>query len=145
MKTTGTVEVHVSMDILEDASGEGGHVEVTLAYDRADPCAVTFVFKQDLDPEPVPWTFARSLLADVLRAEPTEVVGEGDVRLWQRPSGESVAVSVSSPEGQAVYAAPKSRLEYFLKRSNGLVPPGAEADHLDLDALVARLLGGGCE
>ncbi len=93
---------------------------------------------EDLVPETVTWTFARELLAAGLDGW----VGIGDVRVWPwtSPRGEFVAVSLSAPDGSALFEAPRRVLVRFLRRTYVAVPRGREADHLDLDGALARLM-----
>jgi hypothetical protein len=61
---------------------------------------------------------------------------------WNTPRGEFVALALSSPDGNALFEVPRSVLVRFLRRTYVVVPRGREADHLDVDAAVSRLLAG---
>lgn len=109
-----------------------------LLYDPGDPYAVRIRFEGDEPGHTVTWLFARDLLAAGL----DEPVGLGDVRIWpwSSPRGQFIALSLSSPEGSALYEAPRNVLARFLRRSYAAVPRGREGDQLDLDAVLADLL-----
>jgi Streptomyces sporulation and cell division protein, SsgA len=68
--------------------------------------------------------------------------GDGDVRIWPSPEDLSgpVYVELCSPSGRALFAVPRPVLADFVARCHSLVPPGAEAEHLDLDAELDMLL-----
>ena len=132
------VRAVVTMRLLApDATGIP--VRCVVRYEPPDPYAVHLVFHTDaLDGEPVHWSFARDLLAAGLAA-PT---GVGDVRIWPWTTlaGDSVALALSSPDGQAVLEAPREPLARFLDAAYAAVPTGTETKHLgDLD----RWFGGG--
>ena len=116
-------------DVLLDAS---------LRYDRDDPYAVHLSFPTSPARDPIEWIFARSLVVDGL----TVPAGDGDVRVWPSPEDLSgpVYVELSSPSGQALFAVPRRVLVDFVGRCHSLVPPGAEAQHLDLEAELDMLL-----
>jgi Streptomyces sporulation and cell division protein, SsgA len=104
-------------------------VRCGLTYDPDDPYAVHLLFHLDArDGEAIGWSFARELLAAGLE-EPS---GMGDVRIWPwtTPDGESVALALSSPDGQAVFEAPRTPLVQFLHASYATVPPGREGERL---------------
>jgi hypothetical protein len=84
------------------------------------------------------WVFARDLLISGLSA-PT---GEGDVMIWPSAGadGRTICLSLSTPEGHALFEAPRWILEEFLAQSLETVPAGAESDRIDLDRLIAQLL-----
>lgn len=108
-------------------------VRCVLHYEPSDPYAVHLVFHTDApDGEPVHWSFARELLLTGL-ATPS---GVGDVRIWPWTTlaGESVALALSSPDGQAVLESPREPLGRFLDAAHASVPAGSEAKYLgDLD------------
>jgi hypothetical protein len=117
---------------------ETGRMEyetVTLEYDPADPLAVKFAFV-GLDAKP--WHFARDLLAAGL----VEHVGYGDVRLWRvgGPRGDVLNVVLRGTNFDGFLELPAADVQRFLDRTYRQVPRGAEADHIDLDHLVSRLL-----
>jgi hypothetical protein len=51
-----------------------------------------------------------------------------------------VVMSVSDPAGDLVCEITTDQIHRFLTRTYTLVPVGTESDHLDLDAVVERLL-----
>ena len=118
------VRAVVTMRLLApDATGIP--VRCVVRYEPADPYAVHLVFHTDaLDGEAVHWSFARELLAAGL-AEPT---GVGDVRIWPWTTlaGDSVALALSSPDGQAVLEAPREPMARFLDAAYAAVPAGSE-------------------
>jgi hypothetical protein len=113
-----------------------GHtVTALLSYQASDPYAVSAVFA-DHDGA-VHWVFARDLLADGLH-RPT---GEGDVRV--RPSARDkglVEVRLSPPHATSCLGLPAAGIAEFVRASHALVPPGREAECLELDTALTRLL-----
>jgi hypothetical protein len=109
-------------------------VRCVLRYEPADPYAVHLVFHTDgPEGEAIHWSFARDLLAAGL-STPS---GVGDVRVWPWTTlaGESIALALSSPDGQAVLEAPREPVSRFLDVAYAAVPAGAESRHLgDLEA-----------
>lgn len=107
-----------------------------LRYDTADPYAVHATFRAD--DSQVTWVLARELLMTGLQA----ASGLGDVQVM--PSEEHpesvVLIKLSSPDGVAVLAANAADLRGFLLRTCDQVPPGAEAEFLELDLKLAQLL-----
>jgi hypothetical protein len=116
-------------DVLLDAS---------LRYDRDDPYAVHLSFPTSPGRDPIEWIFARSLVSDGL----TVPAGDGDVRIWPSPDELTgpVYVELCSPSGRALFAVSRPVLADFVARCHTLVPPGSEADYLDLDAELDMLL-----
>lgn len=132
------VEVETSLrPVAPDPSGPP--LRASLRYDPADPYAVHIVFHGGVADDSVTWSFARS----VLTAGLDEPAGLGDVRVWpwSTPRGDYIALSVSSPDGSALFEVHRGVLVRFLDRSYAEVPYGHESDQLDVDAAVARLLG----
>ena len=117
-------------------------VRASLRYDPDDPYAVCVMFHPDgSDADQVAWSFSRELLAKGLE-EPT---GIGDVRVWPwtTPRGESVALALSSPDGNALFEINRGVVQRFLRRAYSLVPRGRESGHVDLDTTLTKLLTGG--
>jgi hypothetical protein len=112
-------------------------VSAVLSYDLQDPYAVTASFWSTESP-PVTWIFARDLLA--LGAD--DVSGQGDVRVWaSRMAGvDSVYISLSSHEGEALLRLPLAEVANFLSTTYMLCVPGEETDYLDTDRAIATLL-----
>ncbi|MGH4031452.1 SsgA family sporulation/cell division regulator [Actinomycetota bacterium Odt1-20B] len=120
------------------AEGREHPVPVTLRYSDSDPLAVQVVFPPDvsLDGAEVTWIFGRRLLEEGLRAP----AGSGDVHIW--PCGRARTVlEFHAPAGLALVQFDRAVLRRFLQRSYAVVPSGGEADRLDLDRGLARLLG----
>lgn len=141
-RPTPSRSVSTDLDIDLIVTG-GGTVPVlaSMRYDSTDPYAVHIGFcTGDDDSDVVEWTFARQLLADGV----TRPVGEGDVQVGPSPgAGRAVvALSLSSPSGQARFELPLGDLVQFLTRTYTVVPTGTEGEHVDLDAELALLLGG---
>jgi hypothetical protein len=92
------------------------------------------------EPTPVRWTFARDLLVEGFY-EPT---GDGDVHVWPCLNTEGAAVVIlelSSPSGEVLVQVGSRALSAFIHQMVAMVPVGAEAQHVDLDAEIAQLLG----
>ncbi|MFF3787450.1 SsgA family sporulation/cell division regulator [Streptomyces sp. NPDC001933] len=101
-----------------------------LRYRPTDPYAIEATFHTGLD-EHVSWVFARETVAAGLRTH----AGAGDVKIWPRngSSAETICISLGSPEGMAVLEVPRAALQTFLRRTNDLVLPGTEWQHVDID------------
>ncbi|WP_028804739.1 SsgA family sporulation/cell division regulator [Streptomyces sp. 142MFCol3.1] len=112
-------------------------VPARLTYRADDPYAVHITFHIGSD-HPVHWTFARELLVEgVFRP-----CGHGDVRLWPtKAAGRGVVLmALSSPDGNALLEAPAAQVSAWLERTLRAVPPGTEAEELDIDDGLAELL-----
>jgi hypothetical protein len=109
----------------------------TLAYDPADPYAVSTLFRT-VEGD-VTWVFARELLEDGLRT-PT---GIGDVAIWPTTVDDRAVVCLSlvSPTGSALLEADAGAVRRFLDDSYRQVPSGDESDHVDVDDALALILG----
>lgn len=118
------------------AGQPGVPMTAELRYETSDPYAVQATFRAD--DSQVTWVLARELLMTGLQA----VSGIGDVQVM--PSDEHpetvVLIKLSSPDGVAVLAANAADLRGFLLRTCDQVPPGAEAEFLELDLKLAQLL-----
>ena len=119
----------------------GAHDETTLQaelqYTSRDPYAASIRFLTGQTE--VVWTFGRDLLVDGL-CEPT---GLGDVHLrpYLDPRGHAVVIiELHSPAGGVLVQAPLRDLEEFVDQMTTLVRPGAESQHIDIDATVAAIL-----
>lgn len=140
MATTrpATVEIDTTMQFVAP-DFTTVNVRSNLRYDQEDPYAVHVMFHPgNPDAESVNWSFARDLLAAGL-VEPS---GIGDVRVWPWTTsrGESIALALSSPDGNALFEVSRGVVSRFLRRSYALVPKGREAGNLNLDTTVAKLL-----
>ena len=136
LSRSSTVQATLVLELL-DSDGDTTPVQAELRYDSGDPFAVRGDFC--LEDQVVRWVFARSLLRTGLY-EPT---GSGDVRVrpWLDAEGRAVVhIELSSPDGAAVLQARASDVATFLRRTEGLVPPGSESAHVDLDRALSQLL-----
>ncbi len=135
-----TIDHDVSLRA-RDAAGCHVTLRASFGYEPDDPYAVWVSFRDAVtEGSPVRWALSR----DVLLAGLREPAGDGDVHVW--PSVEEdgrgvVVLDLHSPGGHLVALVPTRELECFLARTVAVVPEGHEARHLDLDALVAGLLG----
>jgi hypothetical protein len=121
-----------------DLDGTTMPVRTELSYDAADPYAATIRFRTELGD--VVWTFARDLFVGGL-LEPT---GDGDVHVWPclDDTGRAVVVlELCSPVGDALIHLPPEDVATFTERMLDAVPAGTESRLMDLDAVVAELLG----
>ena len=116
-------------------------VNVRLRYEPGDPYAVRAAFNASDSDESAEWIIGRDLLIDGLKGP----VGEGDIRIW--PTGEhdhcDLFILLRPPDGTALLRAPAPEIRTFLQETEALVPRGAEAEHIDVDALLAHLLAAG--
>ncbi|MDQ1045941.1 SsgA family sporulation/cell division regulator [Streptomyces sp. V4I2] len=112
-------------------------VPALLSYHTDDPYAIHITFHINSD-HPVNWTFARELLVEgVFRP-----CGHGDVRVWPtKVAGRSVVLmALSSPDGDALLAAPTPQVSAWLERTLRVVPPGTEGEQLGIDEALDQLL-----
>ncbi len=162
------VEVHIGLRLISP-DGKPVSVSATLHYSGSDPYAVHVVFHLRPNQAPahvgpgenddtsvaspsvpsctaessdaggdISWTFSRELLADGLNAPS----GHGDVRIWPwyAHGRRSVALALCSPDGYALFEAPRTVVERFLNRCYGCVSAGLEEHYIDIDASLANLL-----
>ncbi len=125
----------VTLELI-DASGAATPMQADLQYDPRDPYAVTAVFMTGAGN--VSWTFGRDLLVEGVY-EPT---GDGDVHVWPCLDADGhavVIIELCSPDGEALVQARTGDLTTFVERITALVAPGAESEHLDLDATIAAI------
>lgn len=121
-----------------DPWGRTVDVETTLGYRETDPYAVSLTFHSNSGD--VVWVVSRTLLLQGLAAP----AGEGDVKVYPSIDEEARAVAVldfSSPDGRLVATVSSREVQTFLAKTFAAVPVGSESRHLDLDGLVAELLG----
>jgi hypothetical protein len=135
---SSTVTRELSMHVLAPTGGPS-QVAVSLRYDTADPYAVHAVFRVAADQQ-IAWVFARELLSEGL----DQPSGEGDVHI--RPAcdqgGEVVHVTLRSPDGEALIAAPLDVVVEFLSSAYALCPRGRESQHLEIDRKLGALFAG---
>ena len=135
-ETTADVAVDVTM-YCRDLDGRRYELDTVLGYARSDAFAITMTFG-DIDPL-VTWTFGRDLLIRGI-SHPT---GEGDVRVWpalDEAGAAIVQIELSSPDGELVLEARTEDVTRFIARTVDVCPPGVEAEHLDVDQMIAQLL-----
>ncbi|TVZ76181.1 sporulation and cell division protein SsgA [Streptomyces sp. BK340] len=128
---TSEVVCEVSMRLVVSSSSSMP-VPTRLRYRRSDPYAIEAWFRTGPG-ELVHWVFSRELLAAGLRTS----AGVMDVKIRPAVSVgmEVVFITLQSPEGTALLEAPRAALQKFLRRTNGLVAPGDEGRHVDVDEL----------
>ena len=115
-------------------------VPATFGYDMADPYAVRISFGDPDGSDGISWLLARDLLRDGLE-QPS---GEGDVRLWPaRTTGDVLFLHLRAPSGEALFELSRSAVATFLRRTEAVVPVGAEAAALQVDDELEALLSGG--
>ncbi|MER5641323.1 SsgA family sporulation/cell division regulator [Kitasatospora sp. NPDC002227] len=109
-----------------------------LRYHRDDPYAVYLDNHVDLE-DPVTWVFGREILAAGLDGWS----GTGDVSVYPEVGGglHSIMIALSDDDATALLRAPALLVREFLAETEQVVPFGAESQCLDMDALIAHLLG----
>ncbi len=126
------VRASISLQLLVQGS-ESLPVGCDLSYNGfSDPMAVTAVFH--IDGDSIEWLISRDLLADGMK----DHVGLGDVQVWpcMDPGEEdAVFIALSSPEGDALLAAPARCLQKFLDGVFSEVPAGEEVLSFDPDLM----------
>jgi sporulation and cell division protein SsgA len=136
MMNSVTVSAELDLHLLVP---EHGAVPLVASIDfRADdPYAVRMAFHVGTD-EPVEWIFARELLAAGLEGP----AGEGDVQIWPEDTEGSdiLNIALSSPFGEARFAAPLAATADFMKSTYQIIPAAAETDFIDVDAELDELL-----
>ncbi len=136
-RTTGNVTAATLAVRVSNTEGTSVHVAAELTYAPDDPYAVTLTFR---DPRgPIPWTFARDLLAEGIY----EPVGQGDVHVWPclSAAGEAVVmVELGSVEGGVVVEASARAVNTFVSETLVSVPRGSESQRYDVDAALAGIL-----
>lgn len=137
-RTTGHATVAATLAVrVSNTEGTSAHIAAELTYAAHDPYAVTLTFR---DPSgPIPWTFARDLLAEGMY----EPVGEGDVHVWPclSAAGEAVVmVELGSVEGGVLVEVPARTVNGFVVQTLASVPRGTETQRYDLDAALAGIL-----
>lgn len=130
---------HISTADVTVASGDTALVAVQFEYSQRDPYAVHLTLDR-LDSR---WCLARETLVQAY----DEPAGEGHVHcsVPLDPAEDRMYVTMVRPdEGKAMTLAIRraGSLRRWLERTYELVPRGTESEHIDLDALVARLLEG---
>jgi hypothetical protein len=121
-----------------DPWGRAVELVAAFSYDPSDPFAVSITFPADTGD--IRWVMCREVLLLGL----TDPAGGGDLKLW--PSidelGRAVVVlEFHSPDGRLIAQANTHEVYRFLTRTLAAVPAGTESSQLDVDALIASLLG----
>lgn len=119
-------------------TGEPRPYAATATFYPDDPFAVELAvpFRRGREPKSV--LFARELLIDGL-AEPA---GEGDVRVAPHPDMDGwVLIELPIECRQVEFWAEQAPLNEFVDATLLLLPSSRELTQLDLDGLIARLLG----
>ncbi len=129
---TGEVDVETPLRLLTDSATTP--ITSRLRFRVEDPYEVRLVI---VGSGQVEWAFAR----DLLRAGLVEAAGLGDVQIWPAETAGQVFLRLSSPAGEAVFAADAAHLRGFLTRTEALVPSGEESRWLALDERLAALFG----
>ncbi|WP_457205928.1 SsgA family sporulation/cell division regulator [Nocardioides sp. P5_C9_2] len=135
-RITADVAVDVTM-FCRDLEGHSYELDAVLGYARTDAFAVTMTFG-DVEPH-VTWTFSRDLLMRGIN-HPT---GEGDVRICPSLNDDGVAIvqiELCSPDGHLLLEARTDDITHFIGRTVDVCAPGIEAEHLDVDQMIAQLL-----
>jgi hypothetical protein len=130
----------ISAIIIARCTDDGTTIPIELLYDPAEPYAVSAVFCPRT-PVVSAWTFARSLLDGGLQG----LTGRGDVRIWPRCYGRGTWITMALTGGDdevALFDLPSGPVREWLSRTYRCVPRGSEAARLDLDAVIASILGG---
>ncbi|MCC9311465.1 SsgA family sporulation/cell division regulator [Kitasatospora sp. RB6PN24] len=123
--------------------GEGQFIDlpVRFGYRRDAPFAVVLEFP-DSDEAVGTWVFSRDLLWEGLH----KPAGLGDVRIWppcQCHGRRALRIMLAGRDGTALLDVPVKPLRSWLrKQSFALVPRGTEAELIDWDAELSRLVGG---
>jgi hypothetical protein len=113
-----------------------------LEYSETDPYAVWARFRAGTPGCTAGVDFECAFARDLLSAGLDVVSGTGDVRV--RPGrGRTVVIELFTPAGTDRFTTPAAGVKRFLAAARALVPPGAEAGRLGLDARIAAILGGG--
>jgi hypothetical protein len=112
----------------------------SLFYSGGDPYAIRIVFHTGLD-EPVEWVFARDLLADGISGR----TGLGDVQVWPSAAEPGIGrdmlnIGLSSPSGQAHFAAPAEEITNFLARTYRIVKADEEDKWVGIESELNDLL-----
>lgn len=136
--TPAPVLQRVTLELI-DPSGATAPLETELAYEPADPFAVSMTFLTVAGQ--VRWTFGRDLLIGGL-LEPT---GDGDVHVWpcvDNDGNSVIIIELCSPDGEALVQGRTAEVTAFVERMTTSVAAGAESTLVDVDAAIAALLAG---
>ncbi|MEQ4724993.1 SsgA family sporulation/cell division regulator [Nonomuraea sp. B19D2] len=115
-------------------------INAMVSYSVDDPFAVTLTFLDDSGRQTVSYVFGRALLIDGLEGP----AGEDLILVGPHETAAGFTVLTLTPEHGAIpmaFYVATAVLRKFVDKTCALVPLGREIDHLDLDALIAQLLG----
>ena len=136
MNTETTPET-VTQDMFSVLHGQPAPVVTRWTYSASDPYAVTLGVRGRRD-RFVEWLVARDLVIESL----TGPAGCGDVRMSpQRVDGyDIVEIEIRPTDGRAVLEVDRDLLQQFVDAAVALVPVGAEASRMDLDAEIRGIM-----
>ncbi|OZM71293.1 sporulation protein SsgA [Amycolatopsis antarctica] len=112
-------------------------VKAELGYDTRVPYAVTITCAPAGEDGRTVWELSRDLLVEGL----DRAAGDGDVRVRRSPE-EPECLLIEVRGGAAVFDASTHEVAEFLRLTFHTVPLGAEAEWIDLEGLVGKLLLG---
>jgi hypothetical protein len=126
----------VSQDMFTVLHGQPAPVVTRWTYSADDPFAITLGVRTRSD-RFVEWLVARDLVIESLRGP----AGCGDIRMSpQRVQGyDIVEIEIRSTDGRAILEVDRDLLAEFVDASTALIPVGAEAAHMDLDAEISKI------
>jgi hypothetical protein len=135
------VDGHISAHVIVDDAGMSGRGHMTvlgLAWRRDDPLAVILTLAAQPDHPSLPrgeW----AVLRDFLRYGVEEPTGDGDVRVCPGGNGQIVLELLGEAKPYLLHV-PSDVICKFLDATEAIVPTGAEAEDVVIDALINRLL-----
>ena len=135
MNTEMTPET-VAHEMFTVLHGQPAPVVTRWTYRAADPFAVTLGVRGRRD-RFVEWLVARDLVIESL----TGPAGCGDIRMSpQHVQGyDIVEIEIRSTDGRAVLEVDRDLMRQFVDATLALVPAGAEALRMDLDAEILKI------
>lgn len=134
----------VMRDLIATASNphSGGTDTTTiptrLHYTLTDPYATHLTLYPPHTP-PVEWLTSRNLLMEGFAATHQRHAGEGDICTWVWSERYWILLN-NSTEPPLLLAMPTEDMRGFLTATIATCVPGTESSHLDVDALIRRLL-----
>jgi hypothetical protein len=120
-----------------DEDGNVSAFETRLEYYKSNPFEVSMIFRTDKGP--VPWKFARELLADGMY----ELVGDGDIHIWPENDNKGrayIMIELNSPDGTAYVQAPARSIHTFVNMAEAAVPISQESSSAIVDQTIAIFL-----
>lgn len=122
-----------------ETSRSGRRTILQLAWDRADPLAVSLELSSTPDHPALPrgrWI----VLRDFLRYGLEEPTGDGAVRISPDAADGAVSIRLARDGRPAWVRAPGDAVRAFLDRTETILPSGEESSEQALDALITALL-----